>query len=320
MNTELRFPRISIITPSFNQARYIEQTIHSVLNQDYPNLEYIIIDGGSTDGTVDVVRKYESVLSYWISEPDRGQAHAINKGLERVTGDIIAYLNSDDLYLPGALHRVAGEYRARPDADLFYGRCRLIDGDNVILGQRTGSISTYEEILDLWDVWWQERNFVQPEVFWTKRIMDRAGPFREDLFYVMDYDYWARIFRAGGKPSFIDAELACFRRHSAQKSTQPELTAAELIEVARPLIWEDSALVGFAKQTELKGKWLYHTVFLPEVMRSLHRREARWVRFARLLLVSLHYPQLFATGAFRTRLWNAFAAFKSAGQMRPGKP
>ena len=175
-------PRITVITPSFNQAAYLEQTISSVLDQGYPNLEYIIIDGGSTDGSVEIIRKFEDRIAYWVSEKDRGQAHAINKGIQRATGDIIAYLNSDDYYLEGSLARVAEHFSRHPDVDLIHGRCRIVDERGVKIGERKGSIARYDEILDLWDVWWKERNFVQPEVFWTKRIADKIGNFREDLF------------------------------------------------------------------------------------------------------------------------------------------
>src|SRR5882757_342896 len=121
MQIEKHQPRISIITPSYNQAAYIEQTICSVLGQGYSNLEYIIIDGGSTDGSVDIIRKYENRLAYWVSEKDRGQTHAINKGLERATGEIIGYLNSDDYYLDGALAGIADVFGRHPDLDLLHG-------------------------------------------------------------------------------------------------------------------------------------------------------------------------------------------------------
>jgi glycosyltransferase involved in cell wall biosynthesis len=296
------FPKISVVTPSYNQAAFIEETINSVLNQGYANLEYIIIDGGSTDGSVEIIKKYQRNLAYWVSEPDRGQSHAINKGLERATGDILAYLNSDDLYVPGALHTVADAYKKHPRAGLYYGHCRIIDKDGVVTGRKTGAISSYAEILDLWDVWWGGRNFVQPEVFWTRAVLDRIGLFRENLYYVMDYEYWTRIFRAGYTGAFIDAELACFRLHEAQKSTRPEATAQELLDVVRPLIWDRDARLNYRKRLELMSKWTYHAVFLHEVARSMERGENRVVRLARLAALGLMNPILFANPAFRSRL------------------
>ena len=122
-----------------HQAAYLEQTITSVLEQNYPSLEYMVIDGGSTDGSVDIIRKYEDRLSYWVSERDGGQAHALNKGFGRATGEILAYLNSDDYYLPGALDRVANYLRVHPDVALVHGRCRVVDVAGVKLGERFGS-------------------------------------------------------------------------------------------------------------------------------------------------------------------------------------
>ena len=115
------FPKISIVTPSYNQAEFLERTILSVLNQDYPNLEYIIIDGGSTDGSVEIIKKYEKYLAYWVSEKDKGQSDAINKGFQKSTGDILAWLNSDDTYLSGTLFKVVKAFQENPNADLIFG-------------------------------------------------------------------------------------------------------------------------------------------------------------------------------------------------------
>jgi glycosyltransferase involved in cell wall biosynthesis len=304
-------PRITIITPSFNQAAYLEQTICSVLGQGYPNLEYIIIDGGSTDSSVDVIRKFANRIAYWVSEKDRGQAHAINKGLERATGDIVAYLNSDDYYLDGALARVADCFNRYPDVDLLHGRCRVVDRGGMKVGERIGSITEYDEILDLWEVWWNRRNFVQPEVFWTKRIGDKIGPFREDLFWVMDYEYWLRILGAGGRVCFIDAELAAFRLQPNQKSTQPERTAEELLQVVRPHIFSGNRSVSRSKRIELKGKWIFNVGFLKEVEDSLQRGEKRWRRLIRLAWFSIRHPSVFAVRSFRERLLGPFSFGKT---------
>ena len=129
-------PRITIVTPSYNQAHFLEQTILSVIRQGYPNLEYIVIDGGSTDGSVDVLRKYEHAISYWISEPDQGPVDAINKGFRRATGSILAWLNADDLYQPGALEGVAAAFEADESADVVYGNTYWINRDGVVLAEK----------------------------------------------------------------------------------------------------------------------------------------------------------------------------------------
>ena len=308
-------PRISVITPSLNQAGFIEQTISSVLAQGYPNLEYIVIDGGSTDGTVDIIRKYERHIAYWVSEKDGGQSNAINKGLKRATGDIVAYLNSDDYYLGDVFERVADAHRDRPNVDLWHGRCRIVDEFGAKVGERIGSIHGYDEILDLWDVWWKRRNFVQPEVFWTRRIGEKVGVFREDLHLVMDYEYWLRIFASGGAAGFIDAELAAFRLQPNQKSTQPARTANELLQVVRPYIFGAGGNLSYRKRLALQARWIYQAQFLNEVEQSIERREARWLRLMRLAWFSAINPRVVMAPDFweRVRGIRSISNRKTAG-------
>jgi glycosyltransferase involved in cell wall biosynthesis len=298
----LKPPKISIITPSLNQAGFIEQTMSSVLGQGYSNLEYIIIDGGSTDGTVDLIRKHERHLAYWVTEKDAGQSDAINKGMKRATGDIIAYINSDDYYLDGAFERVADAHRDSPGIDLWHGRCRIVDQFGAKVDERIGSIERYDEILDLWNVWWNRRNFVQPEVFWTKRIAEKIGAFRQDLHLVMDYEYWLRIFAAGGAARFIDAELAAFRLQPNQKSTQPARTAQELLDVVRPYIFGQDDRLTNQKRLALQARWIYQAKFLNEVQQSLDRHEPRWRRLLRLAWFSASNPRVVMAPDFWERV------------------
>ncbi|HWL74881.1 MAG TPA: glycosyltransferase, partial [Burkholderiaceae bacterium] len=240
--------------------------------------------------------------AYWVSEKDAGQSNAINKGLKRATGDIIAYMNSDDYYLDDVFERVADAHRVRPDVDLWHGRCRIVDQFGAKVDERIGSIERYDEILDLWDVWWKRRNFVQPEVFWTKRISKKVGAFREDLNLVMDYEYWLRIFAAGGTVRFIDAELAAFRLQPNQKSTQPARTAKELLEVVQPYLFGPSDRLTHQKRRTLQAKWIYQAGFLNEVERSLDRDEARWRRLMRLAWFSATNPRVVMAPGFWERV------------------
>ncbi len=305
-------PRISIVTPSYNQGQYLEETICSVLDQGYPNLEYIVIDGGSTDNSVEIIRKYEKHLAYWVSEPDRGQTHAINKGMERATGEIRAYLNSDDYYLPGTLDRVARFAAEHQDADLIHGRCRSVDEFGTKIGEQFASITEYWEIVDLWGVWWAKRQFVQPEVFWTQRIAEKIGRFREDLHWVMDYDYWTRILRAGGKVASIDAELTCFRFQPGQKSSQSDRAAQELLAVVKPLLFDRGGPLSMATKWRLQGKWLFDAVFRKEADRSLESGESRPRRWARLARLSLSSPQMLSASMYWRRIGDCLSRRKPA--------
>ena len=293
--------RISIVTPSFNQAPYLEEAIDSVLSQKDVEVEYIIVDGGSTDGSVQIIEKYSRHLAYWVSEPDCGQAHAINKGMTRATAEVRAFLNSDDYYLPTALAAVIEHFNEHPETDLFHGCCRYVDQYGNKIGEQFASITQYDEIVDLWNVWWRQRQFVQPEVFWSRRIANRIGPFREDLRYVMDYEYWLRIIKAGGKVSSIARELTAFRHTPEQKSNDSELVAQELCRVVEPELWDSSTPLPSSKRRQLQARWLFQSVFQPAADAAVALGYSRLHRWGCLAALVLRHPKLVFSPCLRRR-------------------
>ena len=191
---------MSIVTPSYNQGRFIEETILSVLTQDYPNVEYIVRDGGSTDNTLDIQKKYEGRLT-WISEADRGQSHAINKGFRMAKGDILAWLNSDDTYLPGAISKVVQHLQANPEAMMVYGEGYLIDEQS-----RVTRRFPYTEEFNLWKLIYLWDNILQQAAFFRRQIFDHIALLDEELDYAMDWDLWIRIgkkFRVDYIPEYL---------------------------------------------------------------------------------------------------------------------
>lgn len=206
-------PLVSIITPSYNQAQFIEEAIRSVLLQGYPNLEYIIIDGGSTDGTLEIMRKYERWLANWLSEADRGQAHAVNKGWQMAHGDVLGWLNSDDRYVPGALSRVARAFSAAPSPALIYGDCATITDRNERTGVKDMAAYDLESLLC-------GKNMGQPAVFVSRSTVARVGYLNEDLQYALDFEYFLRIWSAFPVEVFryVRAVLAESREWSGTKS------------------------------------------------------------------------------------------------------
>ncbi|HSY62531.1 MAG TPA: glycosyltransferase family 2 protein [Cytophaga sp.] len=207
-------PKISIVTPSFNQGQFIEQTIDSVLSQNYSQLEYLIIDGGSTDNTINIIKKYSKHITYWISEPDRGQSNAINKGLALSTGDVFNWLNSDDYYEPDTLAFV-GEQFLQKECLILCGKSRIFDET----GTRYFSSGTdvYKDNLAKTIGW---ARIDQPETFIRKNILDNVGPVNEQLNYVMDKELWMRIlFQINlNNVHTSDKVLAHFRLHKQSKT------------------------------------------------------------------------------------------------------
>ena len=221
------WPQISMVMVSFNQAPYLEQGIRSILDQGYPNLELVMIDGGSTDGSVDILERYRDQFDVLVIEKDRGQSDGLNKGFDRATGEIVSWLNSDDLLLPGALYRIAETFR-RHKVDMVVGGCRQVaaNGTDVVLSHHThlpiGKVTPLplKDLLDFDGRWLAGCFFFQPEVFFTRDLWLRAGGgLRLDLYYVLDYDLWVRMAAAGATIFHIPDYLAASRIHELQKTT-----------------------------------------------------------------------------------------------------
>ena len=201
---------VSIVTPSFNQGRFLRRTIDSVLSQDYLPLHYQVVDGGSTDGSVEILRSYGERFA-WASEPDGGQSQALNKGFTRAQGDILAYLNSDDVLLPGAVSRVVGYFARHPDVDLVYGQAYHTDENDAVLGSYPTEPFDFERLV-------QTCIICQPAAFWRRSLAERVGPFDERLHFAMDYDYWMRCRRARGRFAYLPEYLACSRTYAQTKT------------------------------------------------------------------------------------------------------
>ena len=223
-------PLVSIVTPSYNQANYLEQTLNSVLEQDYPRIEYLVVDGASNDGSVEIIRKYADKLDWWVSEKDSGQGDAINKGLTRTTGEIMAWLNSDDYYLPGAISSAVKVFKENPDVVLVYGDMPAVDENG-----HTFNVLKYKQ-LSLEDLLCFQI-IGQPAVFFRREAFQQVGGLDTTFHFLLDHHLWIRIAQQG-KILHVPQTWAAARYHSEAKN---RLKAAEFgREAFRILDWAKS--------------------------------------------------------------------------------
>jgi glycosyltransferase involved in cell wall biosynthesis len=218
------WPRVSIVTPVYNQGHYLEETLRSVLLQGYPDLEHVVVNDGSSDDSEEVVKRYAPWLSYWVTQPNQGQRAAINRGFEHVTGQVLAYLNSDDLLLPGALERAALEIDPARGRHVIMGRCRFTDSDGRYVGiEHPARFSSHARVLEVW----KGHAIPQPSVFWTPEVWRACGPILEDLW--VDYGLFCR-FSKRYRFHLVDQVLSTYRLHPESK-TQTSGEARRLREV-----------------------------------------------------------------------------------------
>jgi len=249
-------PLVSIITPSYNQAEFLEQTIRSVLAQDYANIEYIVVDGGSTDGSVEVIKRYDARIAKWVSEPDEGQSDAINKGFRIATGEIVAWLNSDDVYFPDAVSTAVRRFQQRPSLGLLYGDCVFVDRDGQFLRYFT-EVEPYSEF--------RLRNctdfIMQPTTFFKRETLLDVGLLDASLHYSMDWDLWCRFAESGCGVHYEPKPLAATRIYPETKTMAG--SRPRLREIWRVL------------KRHRTGLWphAYFGFFATEVRRMLEQRE-----------------------------------------------
>lgn len=218
--------------PNLNGARYLEATLES-LERNRPWVRWHLQDGGSTDESLAIARRFLSDRDTIVSEPDRGQADALNQAFTRMGGQVVGFLNSDDCLADGAAEIVLEEFERHPDVDLIYGEVEIIDAGGTVLRVHRGDISSLAEILNIYDVWWRGRQWVQPEVFFRRRLWERVGSFDSRYQLAFDFDYWVRCFLAEARVQFIPRVLARFRLHDQQKSRRSVEAADEVRRVVR---------------------------------------------------------------------------------------
>jgi glycosyltransferase involved in cell wall biosynthesis len=221
-----------LAVPVFNGERFLAETLAS-LNAQSANVRWWLQDGASKDSTVEIARRFARPADQIVSEPDQGQTDALNRAFRQMGGDIIGFINADDLLTPQAAQTVLDYFSAHPEIDLVVGQVEWIDEHSQVTGQHAGRIDSLADVLDIYGVWWADRQWVQPEVFFRRTLWEKVGGFDTSWHLAFDYDFWVRCFRAGARVAHLPLPLARFRLHAAQKSSASKQAADEIRAIVR---------------------------------------------------------------------------------------
>ena len=285
-----------LAVPTLNSERFLAATLRS-LNANGGAVRWWLQDGGSTDRTLEIARSLARQHDVVVSEPDLGQADAINRAIHKMGGEIVGFINGDDCLLPEAAAHVVSYFAQHPNIDLLYGGVEWIDEDEELLGEHRGRISTLEEVLDIYGVWWKERQWVQPEVFYRRRLWEQLGGFNSAYHLAFDYDFWVRCFLAGARVAHLPEPLARFRRHAAQKSSAARDAADEIRAIVHRHLG-DNPPIRPLKRWQLQAQLSYDHYQLGDNFRGGAPRPA----FATALL---RHPQWLLAPQARQRLHGA---------------
>jgi glycosyltransferase involved in cell wall biosynthesis len=275
----MELPKISIVTPSFNQGNFLEDTILSVLGQNYINLEYIVIDGGSTDNSVSIIKKYQDRISYWISEKDAGQSEAINKGFKQSTGDILMWINSDDLLMPNVLNYIASTVISNKNG-FYFGNCIRFEEKNRGIHCLNSDVVSAHLTTGL-----EQNDFIfQPSSFWTRNVYDEVGPLNENLHYGFDWEWFLRVKENGIKMMALNKCISMYRKHDTHKSRSGgEKRQEELLKIYE--MYNPRGAKLFHKLMDHDKHWnkveIYKTILLKKVLKLRNKAwsEEKIMRF-----------------------------------------
>lgn len=274
----MNLPTISIVTPSYNQGEFLEDTILSIIGQEYSALEYIIMDGGSSDNSLEIIKKYENKLHYWNSEKDKGQSHAINKGFEKATGSILMWVNSDDLLMPNVLNYIANTVLHNKDG-FYFGNCIRFREKEAGLQCLSSDVVSEHEKLHL-----EQIDYIfQPSAFWTKKVWKQVGKLNEELYYGFDWDWFLRVKKKGFKMTALEKCLSLYRLHNKNKTGNgARKRQEELLSIYK--IYNPKGAKVYENLMNHEGDWnkrdIYKTILLKKLfaIRKMNISEERIIR------------------------------------------